>query len=231
MRMTRSRERVLGKRIVHHFVPNRDPRGADGADGTPTKSYDRPQSCASLKGKRCVRLWTDGDDGVLTMMWMIGVFCCFVRCSSKGNRSRQPNPILIPARQPSCPTGPVHVSCESAESSTDQQASGVESRVSRQMCVVAALPYMNRGDIRLDGLEKITAESFSNAKFGCSYSMIAMNETHEAASEQLVCADCDHSEVMLIFLFFLLLSYQLALTPSPAPFTCSAATGLVFFSL
>lgn len=28
---------------------------------------------ASLKGERCVRLWA-GDAGVLTMMWMIGVF-------------------------------------------------------------------------------------------------------------------------------------------------------------
>lgn len=34
-------------------------------------------SNVSLKGERCVRLWTDDADddaGVLTMMWMIGVF-------------------------------------------------------------------------------------------------------------------------------------------------------------
>lgn len=56
---------------------------------------------ASLKGERCVRLWA-GDAGVLTMMWMIGVFwrsqqaeefptrfCFSMNCRSSKRRRRR----------------------------------------------------------------------------------------------------------------------------------------------
>lgn len=47
--------------------------------GTPTRSYDRPQSRDPKMGNAghpfMDRRQRDGDAGVLTMMWMIGVLC------------------------------------------------------------------------------------------------------------------------------------------------------------